>query len=175
MRRNKTFLWRNSKYVFTKLKIPLESSWDISNITYNKFLCQFRVNCNWSKVNLILNVFQINSVTTSSDHTQFSNFLISNYFVAHWCIKLMLTFCRSKSNFNLFSLSWINSDLLLRNICNKIFFKLFFLSNSFRNIEIKRNSDFSFTIIHKSNYFCNISTNCFDSKVNKFIFGFQKL
>jgi len=127
MRRNETFSWRNIEVIFTEVKVPLESSWDITNVWDHKLLGQLGVLCHRTEVDLVLDIFQINSMAWTGNRTQFSDFLIIDNLVAEWNAKLMLTFTWLITDFNLLSLSGIYGELFLRNVGEIAFLKFFFL------------------------------------------------
>ncbi len=105
MRRNKPFLRTDIEHVITDIKIPVESGRDIPYVADDKPLRKLGVNGNRTKVDLILNVFQIDAMATASYSAELSYFLVLHDFVTQRHRELVLAFCGSITDFYLFSFS----------------------------------------------------------------------
>lgn len=174
MRWNKTFLWRNVEYVFTEVKIPLESGRYVSYVADYEPFCEFGVNSNWTKVNLILNIFQINTMTTTSYSAQLPYFLILHNFIAQRHCKLVLALRWSITDFYLLSFPWIYGQLVPWCITQVVLFKLLYLREGLRNFKVEGDCYGSFAMIYEVNYFGNFCSDGFDAKVDKFVFCFHE-
>jgi len=105
----------------------VETGRNVADIADAELLCELGVYCDWAKVYLVLDAFQIYSMAASSYPTKFPDLTIINYLIAQQQIKLVKPCLRRKTNRYLLSLSRIYSQLLLRIIPKEVLLIIFLL------------------------------------------------